>query len=147
MGNRHGHQRNTTDGGATEVAFPKPIDVESVLAEAMETEPPVFTAIGRHVLFEATERSEEMAVDNAVLVTMDPRDPYFSAIQDQASFSADRKATEVILYENPYRPEELRAPGLNLDPKERWMNPVAFWVAEHPQEARAGFDAAVAAAK
>jgi hypothetical protein len=147
LGMRHGHQRNKQDAVESHVAFPTPIDVEAVLEEATTVALPTFEPIGRYVLFEATAKEAEVAVDQAVLVTMDSRDPFFRDIEEQASFSADRGSLSVVLYDNPFKPGELRAPGLNLDPKERWMNRVAYWVALHPVEAREQFDAAVSSAK
>lgn len=144
VGNRVGYHPNEPN---TEVVFPEPVDVTAVLAEATEIEPPVFkrwsTEDEPYVIIPATATEDAITTTNAVMVTMDARDPYFRTIQDQASFSANRDPRPVILYLNPYNADELVAAEYSLDPTQRWMNPVAFWLAEHPAEARMGFDAAI----
>lgn len=151
VGSSEGYQRNTTDELDTEtvVSFPKPIDVDGVLSEATTIDEPYFEMLRgtNGVYLNLVPESAPGAGDGvqvpAVVLTMDARDPYFKSIEKNARPGTPfRYATVATLYLHPATGEllvhESKEEGEIL-----WDHPVARWVKTHPEEARAGFDAAL----
>lgn len=143
VGNVEGYQPRLTDGDRV-VSFPKPVDVETILAEKTTISPPVFTLDGPLVLVPAdTSGLNEIAVPS-VKITMDERDPYFKQIEGNMRKGTQWKgATHATLYLHPATgaliAHESKEPGDIL-----WDHPVARWVKDHESEARAGVEAALA---
>jgi hypothetical protein len=147
VGNRVGYQRNTTEelDTAATTAFPSVININGILAEA--------TTVNHAAFYKADELLELVAPDQngndgisveAVYFEMDARDSWFKEIEKDARVGTQHKhATSCTLYLHPATGEltalESRELGDTI-----WDHPVARWVKQHPAEARAGFDSALA---
>lgn len=136
VGNRIGYQGNTAlDAG---VAFPETVDTESVLHESLEVQEPFFTVTTDHEMIPG----EPQYNVPAVMLTMDPRDPYFSLIAKNARPGTPYlHAKTATLYKHPAT-NDLVVVESREEGDVYWDHPVARWVKDHPDEALAGFDSA-----
>jgi hypothetical protein len=146
VGNREGYQRNTEDRdlGVVTVEFPKPIDVEEILAEVTPMAGPRFVAASDMlVLVEAgPDGTGEVSVP-AVILTLDARDSWFARIAKNGRPGTPYKhATHCTLYRHPFTRELLSHESKETGAM-TWDHPVARWVIDNPTEAAEGFDSAV----
>lgn len=128
------------------VEFPTAVDVQSVLEESLELQPPTFSPRDELVLVEADALGNDAVTVPAITLQLDARDPWFKSIAHNARPSTPYlHATTCTLYLHPGTGEltvhESKELGDVL-----WDHPVARWVKEHPTEARIGFDSAIRAA-
>lgn len=144
LGNREGYQRNTGDGEDTAVTFPKPIDVNQILADATNVAKPKFTLLPEPlVLLEAGTNGEDEVSVMAIQLEMDSRDPYFAQIAKNARKNTPfRHATTCTIYMHPATGElmthESRETG-----ESTWDHPVARWVKDNPDDAMLGVLSAI----
>jgi len=140
IGTRVGYQRNTTPAEEihAKAIFPKALDVQNILTESVLIVPaPAYTKLPDE--FELVPGINV----TAVLIEMDSRDPWFRNIAKNAREGTQYKnATEATLYIHPstgmLTAFESKETGETI-----WDHPVARWVKDHPEEARAGFDRAL----
>lgn len=141
IGSRDDYQRKGVSDPIT-VAFPEPIDASAVISEATTIANATYSALPD--LLRLVPDTDEFDVP-AVLLTMDARDPYFKSISDNARPGTPyRYATTATLY---LRPHDGSIAAFESDEKGTtfWDHPVARWVKDHPETARAGYDAALSA--
>lgn len=143
IGSKRGYQRNNTpaDEITPTIAFPEPIDVESVLEERTNISEPVFEEKenGLMLVEESAPGANDGIQVNAVTITMDPRDPWFASIAKNARPGTPyAKATTATLYLQPHS-GELAVFESQETGDIYWDHPVARWVKEHPIEALDGF--------
>lgn len=143
--NRQGEGEERESGAE----FPKAINVKDLVAKSNEVQKPEYTALPD--LLTLLPESEPGAGDGVsvptVLLRMDSRDPYFVTIaENMRPGSPHRDATTATLYKHPGTGKivahESPEAGELL-----WDHPVARYVLDHPNEVRAGFDAALRSAK
>ncbi len=136
VGNVSGYQGADPDDERA-VAFPKPVEIETVLAERTEIARPVFTALKEPLWL--VDESSYGAGDGVsvmpVLLKMDERDPYFASIAKNARKGTPyRHATTATLYQHPATGEltvyESKETGETL-----WDHPVARWVKDNYRDA------------
>ena len=141
LGNKVDYQ-----AGQERVEFPKAVDVEATLTEALTVEPPKFEANDLPlVLLPATDTEPGVSVPS-VKITMDPRDPWFKQIEQNARPGTEyRHATTATIYLAPHD-----GSLVTYESKEAgdtyWDHPVARWVKDHPTEALEGYETAIFAA-
>jgi hypothetical protein len=141
IGNRVGYQGNGVDieETRTEVFFPEPVNVESILAEATTIYGASFTALAKPLeLIPATATDDAVTVQ-AVTLALDARDPWFRSIAKNArAGTVFAKATSCTLYLHPASGElvahESRETGATT-----WDHPVARWAKDHRAETLDGF--------
>ena len=144
LGNREGWQRNTDEDVEPTVIFPEPVDLSGILAESTTIAEPTFLRLPSPItLVEADAAGEDGVYAEAVLLTLDSRDPWFKRIEKNARPGTPfLHATTVTLYLHPATGElqtfESRETGETF-----WDHPVARWVKDHPEEALAGFRVAL----
>jgi len=140
VGNALDYQRRGDDAERA-VEFPRPVEIDAVLAERTEIAAPAFTFMDEPLVL--VEESAPGAGDGvtvaACLLTMDDRDPYFKQIAPNARRGTPHVgATTATLYLHPATGElivhESKETGDLL-----WDHPVARWVKDHPEEAARGF--------
>jgi hypothetical protein len=136
IGTRGGYQGKLPE---TVVDFPKPVDVGAVLNHALTIQPPRFKRMAEPlVLVEASAQSDAITVE-AVVITMDGRDPYFKSIADRARPGTQYKtATTATLYLHPATGELIAKESREMG-ETMWDHPVARWVKEHKAEAHTRF--------
>lgn len=148
IGTRVGHQRNTSEpADVTVVEFPKPLDMDAILEERTALEAPKFTRTKPIELVAPDENGIDGVVADAVRLDFDSRDPWFLSIRANARPGTEHlRATFCTLYLHPFSGElvafESQELGVTL-----WDHPVARWAKEHPDEALAGFSAALDSAQ
>lgn len=135
VGSRSGYHGEEPD---TQVSFPKALDVAGILNKATTVSPITFTKLEEpHILH------PDYPAVQVVTIEIDSRDPWFKQIANEARQGTPfRHATSATLYIHPATgiPRTVESPedGLNF-----WDHPVSRWVKNHPEEAKAGFLAAL----
>jgi len=147
LGVRVGHQGSKD--GATEVVtsttFPSLLEVEEPLNSALEVQDPKFVPLLEMLeLVPAGEDGNDGISVHAVELHLDYRDSWFKKIAKNPRAGTEYlSATFCTLYLHPATGElvayESKETGDTI-----WDHPVARWVKSHPEEARKGYDAAVA---
>ena len=143
IGNREDYQRNTEESRA-ETSFPRVIDFENILGEALTIGAPTYTLIPVDlVLVEPNADGEDGISVPAVRLDMDPRDPWFRQVEANARPGTPFvRATYCTLYEHPSTgmivAHESREEGQTL-----WDHPVARWAKMHSGRVEEGFQSAV----
>jgi hypothetical protein len=140
VGNVEGYQRRD-DEAERVVAFPQPVDVDSVLAERTTLNEPTFTLNPEPLILvdPAPDGSDPGITVPAVTLELDERDPWFASIQGRARRGTPyAQATTVTLYLHPATGEltthESKETGDLI-----WDHPVARWVKDHQEDALAGY--------
>lgn len=142
LGSREGFQRDSS-GERTTVSFPKAVDVDALLNAASSIAAPSFTNNGPFTVVEPDRNGNNGIVVPSVLIHMDSRDPYFTLIAPRMRPDSPHKgATTATLYLN-FQGDLITHESREAS-EQYWDHPVARWVKEHPEAARAGFDAALA---
>jgi len=147
VGSRRGWQSD--DGTIDNTArFPSPVDVVNLLNESEVIHEPVFIAAEEAlVLVQASSPGAgDEVTTTAVVLQLDARDPWFESIAKKGRVDSPYlKATSCILYIHPAT-NKLAAYESKETGEETHDHPVARWAKVHPDEALAGFDAAIAEA-
>jgi len=151
LGNRDGYQTNRSNldiaDSHTEVAFPKPVDVDGILTEATTFHTPYFTALPDPIELVPASRSMDAITAQAVRMSLDSRDPWFRSIAKNARVGTTfADATYCTLYLHPAT-GELMARESKESGATTWDHPVARWMVEHRVEALKGFHTALVASE
>lgn len=146
VGSREGYKAADNDEIMPAPIFPTPVDVEAVLTETTTVREPVFTRKPEPLVLVPAGRNGEAPVlyDDAVIITLDPRDPWYTQVAPKMRpGSSHGKATTATLYLRPF--DGALAAHESAETSDQYIDhPVARWVKDHPEQALAGFNAALA---
>ncbi len=141
IGSSEDYQRNSGDEVPATITFPEPIDVEATLSEATTIEKPTYTLLPEPLSLVPGEKEYDVL---QVRLSMSPRDPWFGSIKGSARPGTPYLyATFCTLYLHPTT-KELTVYESKEEGETFWDHPVARYVYTHMEEARAGYDAAIA---
>lgn len=145
VGSRKGWSPSEEPIGNAE--FPSSTGVADMLLATEEVAAPTFSLRYDPVVLveESAEGAGDQVTAPAVVLELDPRDGWFGIIAKNARKGTPYlSATSCTLYEHPAT-GEITAFESKETGEETWDHPVARWAKVHPEQTRAGFDAAIAA--
>lgn len=141
---RVGSSERGRRGETRKVAFPEPVDVDSVLKESLTPTERTWEALDERLEIAPAFEDRPAILVDSVRLTFDSRDPWFRSIPlpphpDNVKYL---HANTLVVFRNPGTGQIVSKDHREVSAL-FYEHPIARWVKDHQDEASAAFDAAL----